>query len=1614
MAEFKLGRIRFIWKDSWTTGTTYLKDDVIRYGGRTYVAVKGHTSSADFYTDASHWNLFSDGTKWQSDWSTSTFYKINDIVRYGGIIYICNTGHTAQATLEADQSKWDQFATSIDWKDNWVAGTIYKANDLVKYGGNIYLCNTGHTAAATNALGLEADTLKWDLFSEGQDWKQNWAISTRYKVNDIIKYGGTLYVCNTGHTSNATLASGLEADQSKWDYLNKGFDYKGEWTNVTRYKVNDIVMFGATLYIATTHHTSVATNPDSQLGTLQADIANWEKFVPGLEFENTWQPEERYQPGDFVTYGGNQYVANDNVFAENPASSSKWDLVTSGFNLRGDWGEDSTSQDYRIGDVVRLGGYTYLCIADHQSQRPPNTTYWALLNQGIEWKNTWTTATLYDKGDSVREGLISYICVAAHTSSGSNKPSADSAGAYWNTLASGAEESAITTEGDILYRSGSGPARLPIGTEGQVLSVSSSGLPEWREFGATPDVYYVATNGSNKPFPTNGSNLDRPWKSIRYACEEIEKGPKNPNAASLLEENRTFIAFETAKWAKRQIITQTSPFFIGFAFDEAKFERIAGFAVDALYLDLKKGGNVNVRRVAQAMKDNASPDYFTTGSETQNVAALNFVVTIATDVINSATPAADYQDLDGVASADRYLQIKDATRAPEAGVVAAMTASMTIITSAITLGSGYTLPTESKPHKVIYVKTGEYKEVLPIRVPERVAIVGDELRSTRVEPAGQQTQSSDTTYSLAGILHMKSILDDIIEGTAITRQTGNTLTQNVSKPWSTSGVSTVVTDLAQELYDQIDYQVNGASGDSTAPLMRGVNARVDDENKFAAARLLLLNKAFIGRDVTKYITVNYPSYSFNTATCESDVAHYIDAFIYDLIYGTGEGSNYATLFAGLIYGNSVNGSVLENMYLLRDGTGIRNQTLGGLTGTLSSANQYGTKRPTAGAYCSLDPGWGPDDTRTWITSRSPYVQGVTNFGTACVGLKIDGSLHAGGNDSIVANDFTQILSDGIGAWVTNLGRAELVSVFSYYGHIGYLAENGGKIRGTNGNCSYGDRGAVSEFIDVTEIPTTGGVNNRKLEAQIGRALTDGSAIIHFEYTNAGNNYSNSTYTISGDGYGAVIANGNYVDGGLFEVRLRNPDDGSTYNEKDTNNDGLFNDADSIGGRGYSSSENTAQAGNTTQITLSNTETANNTKYVGMRIVITAGTGAGQYGFIASYNSGTKVAQIAKESDNAGGWETWHPTNGIAATLDATTAYSIEPRIQVVGGGGTGAQVRASVTTGRITQFYIVNPGSGYTSSPTLTITDPSETTEVPWECRVGDGVLAQPTWTSRGIDFETAGGQVTGNGYADIYQSAQFMNVYGMSDVPVEGANLQLDGDSRFFKIVFVRELLGSAGNYTANLQVSPDLGVETSPEHGTNVTVRRRFSQVRLTGHDFLDIGTGNFANTNYPGTPTVANDPNDEVTESGGGRIFYTSTDQDGNFRVGRLFNVEQSTGSASLNTSAFSLAGLQELSLGAVGLGQGGAVINEFSTDGTFSANSDNVVPTQRAIITYINSQIGGGSSSLNVNAVTAGKINITGNTIGTTDNSPITVTTGMNFNGGVSGSPVAFAYFLTSKT
>jgi hypothetical protein len=345
--------------------------------------------------------------------------------------------------------------------------------------------------------------------------------------------------------------------------------------------------------------------------------------------------------------------------------------------------------------------------------------------------------------------------------------------------------------------------------------------------------------------------------------------------------------------------------------------------------------------------------------------------------------------------------------------------------------------------------------------------------------------------------------------------------------------------------------------------------------------------------------------------------------------------------------------------------------------------------------------------------------------------------------------------------------------------------------------------------------------------------------------------------------------------------------------------------------------------------------------------------------------------------------------------------------------GCTTQARVKVSNGAISEVRIVEPGSAYASAPTMTIVDPNITQAASWSVRRGVGALANPTFTNRGLQYATATATIIGNGYRDSYQTGYYLNVAGLPSNPTAGSNIQLALNGTYYKLVQVTNYLGTGGGqspYTARFQMSPALTATNTPDHGTAITLRIKYSQVRLTGHDFLSIGTGGIATTNYPGVPTQLPDSTKQTVGNGGGRVFYTATDQDGNFTVGTLFSVQQATGVASINADAFNLAGLNSLTLGSVALGGSGATITSFSTDQYFTANSDNIVPTQKAIKSYISSQIGGGSSALNVNTLTAGVIYIAGNSISTTTGVQINVTATMNFTGGINGLPVAMDFLL----
>jgi len=1680
MAEFKLGRLRFIWKGDWTPSNVYYNDDIVRKGGATYICVNGHTSSSSFVDDIEvNWEKISDGQQWKATWDVNTYY---------------------------DES------------------------DIVKYGGNVYIVNEAHLSAQTIEEGLEADIAKWNIFANGFDYRSEWQPSTKYRINDLVKNGAVIYACIESHVSSSSVSEGLEFDLEKWEIFSSGVNYRGTWSSGTYYVINDLIKYGANVFVCVAGHLST---------DFLSNENNWETFVDGIEYQNTWNSVKNYKPGDFVNHGGYTYISKTfNIGNKPDLSLDNWDLFTRGFRFAGDWGEDSTNQDYLPGDVVRLNGYTYLCttgtntdvyfdvtvqatdqgnkyylngnlhpdllftigttftfsqndttnvghpllfsqtqhgihnggseyiegvryfldgaevadsstyiagfdsastrtieittdettvdtlyyycnyhnlmagdsvisVTEFTSIKPPGP-YWERLNSGFFWRDEYVDTTFYELGDTIRFGDNSYVCVQEHVAEdGVNSPDADTTGQFWNLLSAGAEESVLTQAGDILYYGGAGPTRLPIGRDGQVLAVNSTeDAPEWQYWGYVNNVYYVsADNGKDLPTPTYGINIDKPWKTIRYANKQIIDGPLNPLSKRLLYMNRSFIQQEAVEWIDYQITISNEPF-VGFTYDKEEYAEAIGHVLDGLIYDIAHGGNEYSQKVARNFVDGK---YAATVSskQSQTVEVLEFVANSAKEITSNTLVDTSYQIENSIADPiSQYVSSEYFEYSSEQQIPLIIDNLVSLSQDTIQEGNIGILPSVKIPNNTIYVKTGLYKEVLPISVNQQTAIVGDELRSTRIEPASAIIAENDVPYSLEVINHLSLVINDIIAGADnITATSGNPVTYSDTFPLIGDSTSAAeASELMRQIYDFIDYGINGATGDSTIPKKAGANETRDSKSYTYAIDALERNREFVIHEALAYLDTNYPAYSYNSQDYINQIARYIDAIQYDLRYS----GNYASLTAAQIYLSSVIGSLEQDMFYLRNATGLRNCTVAGLTGTLGSENQYGTRRPSAGAYASLDPGWGPEHEEVWIRTRSPYVQGVTTFGTACIGMKVDGDLHNGGNDSIVANDFTQVLSDGIGAWVTNLGRAELVSVFGYYGHIGYLAENGGKVRATNGNSSYGTFGTVAEGVDETEVPVTGQVTNRAFDAIIENVFTDGDNILIFEYLNAGIQYTpeNTNFVVTGEGFGAELDTVNTVDGGVFDVRILNPD-------LDSDGEGDF------GGADYVFSENVAQLGDSTSITLSNTEGATSAQYSGVAIFLTSGLGAGQYGYIGSYNSGTKIASVFKYSDDSPGWDHLVPGSNIESALDDTTNYSIEPRLSFdpppSGLYADTTKARAVVSDGAIVRIKIWDPGQGYTSAPSVTVTDPNNTLDVATDIRIGDGVLTQPTWIDRGTAFATAEVNVTGDGFADLYQPGEFVQVIGLSGRPLPGSTVTFGGlAGEYYKLVAVRDLSDEADGFAAQLQISPELLVNEAPEHLEAIELRIRYSQVRLTGHDFLDIGTGNFDDTNYPNEPLYDPVPEQETSEQGGGRVFYTSTDQDGNFRVGDLFSVEQSTGVATLNADAFNISGLNELSLGELALGGTGATITEFSADGTFTANSDNVVPTQKAIKTYITAQIGGGAGELNVNSLTAGQILITGQQISNVTGAAINVLSPMNFLSGVQGTPVALNYFLSGQT
>ena len=369
-----------------------------------------------------------------------------------------------------------------------------------------------------------------------------------------------------------------------------------------------------------------------------------------------------------------------------------------------------------------------------------------------------------------------------------------------------------------------------------------------------------------------------------------------------------------------------------------------------------------------------------------------------------------------------------------------------------------------------------------------------------------------------------------------------------------------------------------------------------------------------------------------------------------------------------------------------------------------------------------------------------------------------------------------------------------------------------------------------------------------------------------------------------------------------------------------------------------------------------------------------------------------------------------------------TNYTIVPQITVSGGGAlVQAIVTCVIANGSIQAITIVSPGYGYSSAPTVTVSygDAVLTPVLSESPQITNTVTEGVVTTRLGLIYAndpgafTVGTVRTVSAFASTTGSGPYtVNLtINSGAVPAAGTWYQISGNTNslyngFYQVAATGSTSTNISliyNYnpgtwsgvtavTATLSVtnatSTQLGISKPFNTNTAATLRAgypadsaaqvttRISTCRVTGHDLLDIGTGSYNTTNWPtviyGNPAKAYQQSQEILEEGVGRVFYVTTDQNGIFRVGRFFTVDQGTGSVTFSAS-IALSNLDGLGF------KRGVVVSEFSTDPSMTNNASDTVPVMSAIRSYIDKRLGidhGGSPVALANLIGSGYVPLNG--------------------------------------
>jgi len=520
-------------------------------------------------------------------------------------------------------------------------------------------------------------------------------------------------------------------------------------------------------------------------------------------------------------------------------------------------------------------------------------------------------------------------------------------------------------------------------------------------------------------------------------------------------------------------------------------------------------------------------------------------------------------------------------------------------------------------------------------------------------------------------------------------------------------------------------------------------------------------------------------------------------------------------------------------------------------------------------------------------------------------------IQTAGNRSMLANDYTQVNDLGYGLFCNNASLSEQVSTFTYYNHTAFFSNNGSEIRALNCSNANGNYGLVAAGSDPNE--TVDIVTSLRNMQQPAKVYNDPTNVYGFgEFNHNAGNFSIFVYDCDYHPYANSIVDV-YTSSGVtsYEVTAVSAVD------VPVSNTGGYSGATGPTGR----------------------KGANQTIY---RLSVSGDTGlenaiTGLHNpALASDASPYVTIRMNKNHlfDDVAGVTSIRPSTAVIFEENTDRVYrsisfnnqdsdnSALPadRFQIVFDGGFS---HVNLTMRNVEAALNTYAGVGTTMGATA-----------------GDVVLAIEKVTAS-LQARLANNDMIFSFHGKTHIVANYTDrgdyaTVQLNDLPASNIN-SVGG---LFSASGLAESIIFSGNATRTIPLSL--------QDGESASITVGISTLRANGHDFDKIGTGGFNTTNYPsiiyGDPVKPAAQANEVNERGKGRVFFASTDQDGFFRIGKFFSVDQGTGTV---TFAASIA---ISNLDGLGFKQG-VRITEFSNDDTMSDADPAAVPTEFAAEGFI---------------------------------------------------------------